>query len=60
MNEIAKVKKEVKLAQWTEMVKSRNESRLDTLKAPSIRLSVRRRSIKARPKPYQAPYISTS
>lgn len=26
MNEIAKVKKEVKLAQWTEMVKSRNES----------------------------------
>ena len=28
MNEIAKVKKEVKLAQWTEMVKSRNESGL--------------------------------
>ena len=25
MNEIAKVKKEVKLAQWAEMVKSRNE-----------------------------------
>lgn len=28
MNEIAKVKKEVKLGQWTEMVKSRNESGL--------------------------------
>jgi hypothetical protein len=28
MNEIAKVKKEVKLAQWAEMVKSRNESGL--------------------------------
>ena len=28
MNEIAKVKKEVKLAQWTEMVKIRNESGL--------------------------------
>ncbi len=28
MNEIAKVKKEVKLEQWAEMVKSRNESRL--------------------------------
>ena len=28
MNEIAKVKNEVKLAQWTEMVKSRNESGL--------------------------------
>ena len=28
MNQIAKVKKEVKLVQWTEMVKSRNESGL--------------------------------
>lgn len=28
MNEIAKVKKEVKQAQWAEMVKSRNESGL--------------------------------
>lgn len=28
MNEIARVKKEVKLAQWAEMVKSRNESGL--------------------------------
>ena len=28
MNEIAKVKKEVKLAQWAEMVRSRNESGL--------------------------------
>ena len=28
MNEIAKVKNEVKLAQWAEMVKSRNESGL--------------------------------
>ncbi len=28
MNEIEKVKKEVKLAQWAEMVKSRNESGL--------------------------------
>lgn len=26
MNEIAKVKKEVKLAQWAEMVRQRNES----------------------------------
>lgn len=28
MNEIAQVKKEVKLAQWAEMVRSRNESGL--------------------------------
>ena len=28
MNEISRVKKEVKLAQWAEMVKSRNESGL--------------------------------
>ena len=28
MNEIAKVKKDVKLAQWAEMVRSRNESGL--------------------------------
>ncbi len=28
MNEIARVKKEVKQAQWAEMVKSRNESGL--------------------------------
>ena len=28
MNEIAKMKKEVKLAQWAEMVRSRNESGL--------------------------------
>ena len=28
MNEISRVKKEVKLAQWAEMVRSRNESGL--------------------------------
>ena len=28
MNKIAKVKKEIKLAQWAEMVRQRNESRL--------------------------------
>lgn len=41
MNEIAKVKKEVKLAQWVEMVKSRNESGLtvtDWCKQNSINL----------------------
>ncbi len=41
MNEIAKVKKEVKLAQWAEMVKSRNESGLtvtDWCKQNSINL----------------------
>ena len=41
MNEIARVKKEVKLAQWAEMVKNRNESGLtvtDWCKQNSINL----------------------